>query len=418
MSCPNRRKRGAVAVAFAISLVVIIGFAAMAVDLGRLMMIKGEVQDFCDAAALAAAQALDGVSFAAADAAAMTEWKSWDMQNESFISNATIVVQYSASANGPWLTSAQGPTASDHIYVRVQATVQPAVYLLPVISGSTTSTVVAAAVAGQVELKKMSVGLFPFAVIPVDLTYGDRDNYGFQQGMTYAFRWSSQARQDLDKYIEDPKPANLRKLEEEFCDGDLYYADGTLRSPAELQQRLSVVNPDSGSSIRGFFVDEYFSNAKDYRLLVLNGTPGGTSLEIGGSLLGAGVDLTPKAVNSIYKAILERIGYDTYKTAWRYNSSGPPQPIDSRVTPPNYYKRVNDPVHGNPGNFIRIVIVPIVDPSGGIKAFRAFLLGPAAFYEEDKRGNAKWCAEYVGNWAFGGNKPTTQPGIYIIRLVR
>lgn len=53
-----RQQRGAVAILFGLMLVMLIGFAALAIDLGRFFVIKSEVQNAVDACALAAASQL------------------------------------------------------------------------------------------------------------------------------------------------------------------------------------------------------------------------------------------------------------------------------------------------------------------------------------------------------------------------
>lgn len=53
-----RQQRGAVAILFGLTLVMLIGFAALAIDLGRFFVIKSEIQNAVDACALAAASQL------------------------------------------------------------------------------------------------------------------------------------------------------------------------------------------------------------------------------------------------------------------------------------------------------------------------------------------------------------------------
>lgn len=54
----SRRQRGAVAIMFGLTLVVLIGFAGLAIDLGRFFVIKTELQNGMDACALSAASQL------------------------------------------------------------------------------------------------------------------------------------------------------------------------------------------------------------------------------------------------------------------------------------------------------------------------------------------------------------------------
>lgn len=59
---PLSRQGGAIAILVGLSIVVLVGFAGLALDIGRLYIFKTELQNSADACALAAAQALTGVS--------------------------------------------------------------------------------------------------------------------------------------------------------------------------------------------------------------------------------------------------------------------------------------------------------------------------------------------------------------------
>ncbi|MEX3669800.1 TadG family pilus assembly protein [Paraburkholderia phenoliruptrix] len=59
--CPTAaRERGVVAIQVAIFLVVLLGFAALAIDIARVLVVRNELQNAADAAALAGAGALSG----------------------------------------------------------------------------------------------------------------------------------------------------------------------------------------------------------------------------------------------------------------------------------------------------------------------------------------------------------------------
>ncbi|MCW8917682.1 MAG: Tad domain-containing protein [Gammaproteobacteria bacterium] len=62
------RQRGAILVMTVLFLVILLGFAALALDLGRLYVLRTEMQNAADAAALAAAAELDGREYARGDA--------------------------------------------------------------------------------------------------------------------------------------------------------------------------------------------------------------------------------------------------------------------------------------------------------------------------------------------------------------
>ena len=53
-----RRQRGGVAIMFGLTLVVLIGFIGLSIDLGRFFVIKSELQNAMDACALSAASQL------------------------------------------------------------------------------------------------------------------------------------------------------------------------------------------------------------------------------------------------------------------------------------------------------------------------------------------------------------------------
>jgi len=56
---PIRGERGSILVITALSLVALVGFVGLALDLGHLYVVKTELQNAADAAALAAAEMMD-----------------------------------------------------------------------------------------------------------------------------------------------------------------------------------------------------------------------------------------------------------------------------------------------------------------------------------------------------------------------
>lgn len=60
--CPRSRQRGAVIITTALALLFLLGFMGIALDFGRLFVVKTELQTAMDSCALAAAQELDGLS--------------------------------------------------------------------------------------------------------------------------------------------------------------------------------------------------------------------------------------------------------------------------------------------------------------------------------------------------------------------
>lgn len=109
-------RRGAISVITAVSLVMLLGFVGLAVDLGRMFVVRTELQSAVDACALAAALELNGQSDAPLRAQLTGQFLA--AQNLSnFQSVATVLtgdkITFSASINGPFLAagSISGATA-------------------------------------------------------------------------------------------------------------------------------------------------------------------------------------------------------------------------------------------------------------------------------------------------------------------
>jgi Flp pilus assembly protein TadG len=60
LACSGKRQRGAVAIMVGFSIFVLIGMLGLVLDLGRMFIIKTELQNGVDACALAAARELTG----------------------------------------------------------------------------------------------------------------------------------------------------------------------------------------------------------------------------------------------------------------------------------------------------------------------------------------------------------------------
>ena len=230
MTCQRDPRSGAAAVTFAISLIVILGFAGMAVDLGRLMLIKSEAQSYCDAAALAAVSALDGVSFGPADAAAHQAWKRWDLENESFVSHRPSWCSIPLLPDSGW-----GGGSRLHRALREGAGHRHARHL-PAAGGhgiigrhglggfGCRASVIDQAGSGAIPLRSHRAELGRFA-----------RNFGFEKGMTYAFRWGPRRTRPGDGLH---KPHQIRRHLSKHSRTSSAMAtctikDGTMRTIAE-----------------------------------------------------------------------------------------------------------------------------------------------------------------------------------------
>ena len=109
---PNRRQQqGAVAILIALSMTVMIGFVGLALDLGKLYVVKSELQNSADACALAAAQALTGTTgqqLAIGEAAGLTTGGRHKVlfQHDSVTTAADETVDFGTTASGSFFTKA------------------------------------------------------------------------------------------------------------------------------------------------------------------------------------------------------------------------------------------------------------------------------------------------------------------------
>ncbi|MPW17844.1 pilus assembly protein TadG [Paraburkholderia sp. CNPSo 3157] len=110
----RRGERGVVAIIVALTLAVLVAFAGIAIDLGKLYVAKSELSNAADACALAAARDLThAVSLAAPEAAGMTVGSSNRvlLQSENVALATNSNVTFSKQFTGPYLTKDQFTTA-------------------------------------------------------------------------------------------------------------------------------------------------------------------------------------------------------------------------------------------------------------------------------------------------------------------
>ncbi|HEV2198419.1 MAG TPA: pilus assembly protein TadG-related protein [Bryobacteraceae bacterium] len=169
-----RRRNGFVLMTMALVAVAMLGALGLAVDMGRIFIIRNETQAFCDAAALAAASYLDNTSdgLQNGDAAAKATAVKW---NFSTTTVPSPTVEYATSPSGPWSDKTNFPAngadsgagcstgksstndpACGYKFVRVKTSVQVPLYFLPVVETAVTKTynqtVNSQAIAGQVDI--------------------------------------------------------------------------------------------------------------------------------------------------------------------------------------------------------------------------------------------------------------------------
>lgn len=188
-----RRQRGAVAVATAVALVVLLGFLGIVVDFGRLHVIKSELQNAADACALAAALELDGNSNALTRAEnagiAVAARNSANFQSAPITLTAADIkfataLSSAGGDNSNYLTQAEGAPANAK-YAMCRVT-RPGVQMtLSAVIGGGSQSVQASAVATVAPAQTS-------CAIPLGLcAQGPAPTYGFASGTWYNGRFDA-----------------------------------------------------------------------------------------------------------------------------------------------------------------------------------------------------------------------------------
>jgi hypothetical protein len=148
----RRPQRGFVLIVTSIALTILLALAALGIDIGRMYVIRAELQSFTDAAALSAATELDGTDLGLSNArmgagrlATGPHAMQWDLGTRPI---TDIITSFSAD-NKTWQD--QPKQAGDYHFVRVVAAEPAPVIFLRIFQplGLTSSTVAAASVAAK-----------------------------------------------------------------------------------------------------------------------------------------------------------------------------------------------------------------------------------------------------------------------------
>jgi len=179
----GHRERGFVLITMALAAFALIGVLGMAVDIGRMFIVKNETQAYCDSAALAAALALDGTTTGITNAqtAVTNSANTWNFDTTT-ISNPTVT--FATTTAGPWVASPN--PATGYIYARVAATVPLQLYFVSVVVSQTTQNVTSTATAGQIAITSFPRGLAPYSGVSTNTT---GPNFGLVVGDSYDIQW-------------------------------------------------------------------------------------------------------------------------------------------------------------------------------------------------------------------------------------
>jgi len=144
-------QRGFVLIVTSIAMTLLLGLAGLAIDLGRMYVIRAELQSFTDAAALTAALELNGAASGLAKArtgatrlASGPHAMRWDLGTQTI---ANIATSFSADQVN-WQDQPKDPGACP--YVRVIASEPAPVIFLRLFQSKDSSTVAAASVAAKI----------------------------------------------------------------------------------------------------------------------------------------------------------------------------------------------------------------------------------------------------------------------------
>jgi Flp pilus assembly protein TadG len=238
-ACPTLRTRGAITLQLLVILVpVLFGLMGFAIDLGRLYLVRGELNQAANTMALAAAQQLLGTVNSLGNATTVAQTSLDNTNNAANTYNfGSIVIGQSAgdltstvnppgffatmsdvvASAGGGATQADGTTAR-YVQISLQADA-PLLFFSLLPGGESRKTSVAAqAVAGISTPLCVACNIEPFAVQNQDTSGADTTNFGFTVGQLYTFNFTCNGTQ--------PNPI-----------------PGTLRLPYVFVNRYDVNNP-------------------------------------------------------------------------------------------------------------------------------------------------------------------------------
>jgi len=371
----SKRRRGFVLVTMALTASGVFGVVGLAIDIGRMFIVKNETQIYCDAAAFAAALSLDGTNtgMTRAISTATSYPDYWDFGTMAVTGPA---VTFAKTTAGPWVSSSS--PASGYIYVRVTATAVVPLYFLPLVVSQNTYTVVSTAVAGQVPVSTISRGLAPYTAVSTDPT---GPTFGFTPGNSYDIQWPQ-----YNSTRAHCGPAN---------------PDQCFNSPpcsGESATAKSAVVANWGASFSGYW-------------------GGSANSSIAQEILDV-IQLEPVAVGSNLQPLLtsgnkaSEAGYLDQRASQDANTS------DNTVA-----AYLSSASH----NGRRLIPITVVNPTDLthtiVTGFGQFLLmangSPSDYYVKTTNGNDPFCAVYVGPYNIGGSGPGAggSTGASWVRLV-
>ena len=373
------RRRGFVLFAAAGSAVAILGMLGLCLDLARLYIAKNELQNYSDAAAIAAANRLDGTTegITAATGEAEDNVNNWSFGQNSV---SSVLVDFSTTLAGAYVASPI--PALDYRFARVRAQGSVPIFFLPIFSGVTSSrTVAARSVAAQALEPALGDGAFPFspdAHVPNPVPADPTGNFGYIKGRLYTLRW--------DPVGKGSKVGILNK-------------NGN-----------KVIGCEADMNEAGFIPGADNNGQRGYIDLLAGGGGGGAAF-IRDGILGS-ADIDPIGVGDLIDnasgnkqtevdAIMDRVTQDTNTVTNSYYTA--PAAGLGLEPPGRTYYDVDPPGVPPPapprGNGRRIVTVPVNNPTTDlVVGFAQFFLQLDPCLDIGGPGSPQpCCAEYIGS---------------------
>jgi Flp pilus assembly protein TadG len=190
-----QRQRGAIALLFGLTLIVLLAAGGLVLDLGHLYVLKSELQNGADAAALAGAKEINmtagGINNAVTKAVNFAAKNKFNFATDLTITSADI--GFSSTPNGPWVS--QGDAAASpngKSFIRVDTGNKTVNTYLMGAAGIPTMATSGVAVAGRFVVDVTPLGLCaldPLNRLGARLVGAGPDmellEHGFRRGMTY-----------------------------------------------------------------------------------------------------------------------------------------------------------------------------------------------------------------------------------------
>ena len=359
-------QRGFSLLAVVVSASVMLASMGLAVDVGRMFIVKNELQRFADASAMAACRQLDGTQTGLTEAHKVALVgplgdslpNGWNFDSATV---STVTDNYGTTFSGGYDSYATGlgSTTNSYRFISVKAQATLPLYFLRVIPGlPTVQAIDAVATAGQQASNAVgNGGLAPFMPDAHDPT--DTRNFGFTPNVPYTMKWGNGSRNTS-------------------CAGDVGFNNP---NPSSQHGFVDLGQGNGNSALRDVIVYGGYPNASStpstvYEGLFLGGVPGNRG-------------------SSIFGALQERSNQDPDQMSMTWEA----------------YKSANT------GNNRRVITMAIGDPStwtgngngtAKVIGFGNFLLYPGATYTGS---SGAVCAIYIGpgslnNLSSGGTDGT------------